>query len=281
MATSKKSYDELMAELQEPEAPFAPQAANEDAWDDVPEEFGTRITHPPGTYVLRLGANLNGLWESLEAKDAEKQPLKQFEGDKGIRIRANFTDIDSLVIVRGPSPDLEGLPFETRIDNRARIRNFNDIAKGAAPILVSDLDYLLRALGATQRPGIGQNRQFMALLAGDPRLNLKGFANALFTADFEWSGYCNPTKNAKVWLRDPSNPQAEPYQADWVDPQTQQPRMGCGARTYQNDWPKIAGGKFSPTGLCKGSKKKAGCGYAIIYPYGNLRNFKPAPPTVK
>lgn len=283
MATSKKSYDEIMAELQEPDVPFAPAAADGDAWDDVPEEFGSRITHPPGTYVLRLGPNLNGVWEMIEAKDAEKQPLKQFEGDKGIRVRATFTDIDSLVIVRGPTPDLEGLPFETRIDNRARIRNYNDVAKGAAPILVSDLEYLLRALGATQRPGVGQNRQFMALLAGDPRLNLPGFANACFTADFEWSGYCNPTKTARVlYPADIANggTHAEPHVEDWIDAQTKQPRMGCGARTYQADWPKLPGGKFSPTGVCKGSKKKAGCGYAIIYPYGNLRNFKPAPPAI-
>lgn len=281
MASSKKSYDEVMAELGEPEVAFAPPPpeGGADAWEDVPEEFGTRVTHPPGTYVLRLANNLNGCWETIEAKDKEKQPLKQYEGDKGFRIRANFTDIDSLVIVRGPTPELEGLPFETRIDNRARVRNFNDVAKGQAPILVSDLDYLLRALGATQRPGIGQNRQFMALLAGDPRLNLPGFAGALFTADFEWSGYCNPEKVAKVWYPADAT-HTEPHIEEWIDNQTKQPRMGCGARTYQPDWPKVAG-KFSPTGICKGSKNKTGCGYAVIYPYGNLRNFKPAPPMVK
>ncbi len=278
MASSKKSYDEIMAELQEPEAPFAAAGAGgaDDAWDDIPEEFGSRVTHPPGTYVLRLPQTLNGLWEMVEAKDAQKQPLSQFEGDKGIRVRAVFSDVDALVIVRGPTPDLEGLPFDTRIDNRARTRNYNDVAKGAPAILASDMDYLLRALGATMRPGIGQNKQFMALLAGDPKLNLKGFAGACFTADFEWSGYCNPTKGARIWYpADATHP--EPHIEDWIDAQTQQPRMGCGARTYQNDWPK-KDGKFLSTGLCKGSKKQAGCQYAVIYPYGNLRNFKPAPP---
>lgn len=289
-AGGKKSYDELMAELQEPEVAFAPPTPGEaDAWDDVPDEYSTRITHPPGDYVLRMPMTLGALWEMIEAKDQNKQPLVQYglelpEGapgrDKGIRVRANFSDLDSLVIVRGPTPDLEGQPFETRLDNRARIRNHREVAQGSAPILVSDLEYLLRALGATQRPAIGQNRQFMALLAGDPKLNLPGYAGALFTATFEWSGYCNPEKNAKRWFpADEAHP--EPYIGDWIDAQTQAPRIGCGARTYQNDWPKIAGGKFSPTGMCKGSKKQMGCQYAVIYPYGSLRNFRPAPPGIK
>lgn len=281
MASSKKSYDEIMAELAEPEVPFAAASADGgDVWDDVPEEFGTRTTHPPGDYIFRLSASLKTCWDTFEAKDADGQPLNQFEGDKGIRVRMVLNDLDALTIVRGPTPDLEGMPFETRFDNRARIRNYQDVAKGQAPILVSDLEYLLRALGATQRPAIGQNRHFMALLAGSAQHNLPGYAGALFQATCEWSGSCNPEKQAKVWYpADATHP--EPRIDVWFDQQTQQPRMGCGARTYQPDWPKVAGGKFAPTGMCKGSKKKVGCQYAVLYPFASLRNFKPAPPGLK
>ena len=280
----KKTYDQLMAELpQEPEVPFIQAGAGgTEAWEDLPEEYTPRITHQPGQYIVKMPQTLGALWETFEAKDAEGQPLNQYEGDKGIRVRMAFSELDCLTIVRGPSLDLEGQQFDTRIDNRARIRNYRELQQGAKPIWGSDMDYLLRALGCPVRPATGQNRQYMALFNGDPSKSLPGYAGALFAFDWEWSGWCNPSKQCQVqYPADPANGKPEPFVDGWVNPQTQQPVMGCDARTYQSDWPKIAGGKFAPRGKCVGSKKKAGCQHALLYPFGRMRNFKPAPPGLK
>jgi hypothetical protein len=129
----------------------------------------------------------------------------------GTRINGVFDSDAPLVIVQSPAKAYDGEEFSYRISNVPRERT-------KEKILVSDMDLLLRALGETKKPATN-----------------KGYAQALqkyagkeFGATVEFSYRCNPSREAYFDVGDGTQQAAEG-------------RMGCGARYYQRDVPKVEG----------------------------------------
>lgn len=217
-------------------------------FDNMPDQRGS-FAPPlyPGTYRFKLPVRLSAeleIWDTLTT-------------ERGPRLNVLFQDASGLVIVQSPGGTKDGEMFETRISAAER----NRARRGEAEQLVSDLDYLLRdGLKATTRPAT--NLQYAQALIAN--------AGKEFTADVEWSWYCNKKNDIRV--------------DDGAGGSTVvEGQKGCEARYYMggnNGIQKTLSDPNDPKSaliwpervVCSG-KDGVPCG-ALIRAYANLRNFR-------
>lgn len=223
-----------MASLTELAGKLSADPLEQDVADltQLPEQMGMRTpTLQPGPYIFQLPA-LPALRECFDVSEDGKTLMAKFREDA------------ALTIVQAPDASLNGKPHGNMITSRARARGRGDNAPK-----VSDLDYLLSALGDTKRPA-----------------TLEGYGKALlphagkrFGADVELSYYCNDKKPVRV-----VDDQGSTISLDGKDGRTLQ--NGCGARFYQKDVEKGEDGKWP-------NKLACDCN-AVLYAQENLVRFR-------
>ena len=217
-------------------------------FDKMPEQRGT-YGPPlyPGTYRFKLPT----LRPDLDVWDHR-------DTDKGVRLLVNFEGASALTIVQSPQGKHDGESFEWSVSNQ----EFNRARQGEPEQLASDLDFLLRDAFKIQKRPVSNLGFAQALIA---------LSGKEFTADNEWTWYCN--KNRNIYVLDGAGASRE------VDGQ-----KGCGAKYYQggrtgvekvlsdpND-PKSP--QVWPERIICGGKDGIPCG-AAVRAYPNLRNFRP------
>lgn len=201
---------------------------------DLPE-YGSFTPPPqPGTYRFQLPRDLSNLFDMVDVTIDDK-PAQ--------RIKMIFDKDHPLMIVSSANGKHVGEPFETRLSNVERQRG----KKGGDGPRVSDLDYLLKALGETSRPGsnTAMGRK------------LQTFGGKEFSGDIEYSWVCNDKKNIRT-KRDPNDPNSP------TDEVQNQP--GCGRKYYAKDVPKLADGTTPLQIQCE-------CG-GIVRAFANLNNIR-------
>jgi len=175
--------------------------------DELPAQMGMRTpTLQPGPYVFQLPP-LTALREAFDVVNREGKPQ---------RIVAIFNEDAPLLIVQTPPEykDLIGKPFRNRISNVERKRGAAD---SNAPS-VSDMDYLLQALGEKALPT--SNEAYINTL-------LK-HAGKTFGASVELSYYCNEKKPVRVDGADGTTVVLDGEEG-------REKRLGCRTRFYQKD----------------------------------------------
>ncbi len=203
------------------------------SFDDIPENIGQSFPDPPqpGAYRFRLPADMGAIWAVVESEK------------RGTRINAVFEDDDALVIVQSPGQAHDGEAFRWRCSNVPRERT-------KEKILVSDMDLILRALGETARPKT--NKAYA--------LAFQKYAGKEFGATEEFSWRCDAKRAA--YFDDGNGGTAK------VDDGAGGERVGCGARYYQRDVPKVEGG-YPVRITCSNPE----CG-ASVRAFPNLTGFK-------
>jgi hypothetical protein len=197
---------------------------------DLPE-FGTFREPPqPGSYRFQLPDDLSAIWDVYDTP--AKQPPQ--------RIRAMFDKDHPLLIVQSPGGKMNNEPFETRISNEERSRGKDK------SIVASDMDYLLRALKVTQKPG--SNRAYIDAM--------KLQAKKQFGADIRFSWKCSDSRNIRV--RDAQGAVQEV-----------EGRKGCNTAFYQEDLPN--GGKDASGNVP--TQIQCTCG-ALLRAFANLDNIR-------
>lgn len=195
------------------------QVGGEVDFDNLPKVGGFTPLLQPGRYRFKLPANLSDIFELVESKN-------------GQRIQAVFDQNAPLVIVKAPEVSKEriGEPLQQRISNVERPR-------GKDKVLVSDMDYLLKALGSTTKPKT--NQAYGAELAKH--------GGKEFDADIEVQYSCNPNKD--IYVDDGTG-----------NTTVVEEKKGCGARYYQKDVEGLkADGKFPERITCSGEN----CGASL------------------
>lgn len=189
-------------------------------FNNMPEQGGGRTPPPqPGTYRFRLPETLG-----------PEQFKKVDSTDFGPRVQVKFDENAPLLIVQAPASAIDRVntPFETSLSNVPR----NRARKGQPAQNVSDADYLLRALGITERPAT--NRAYAEVLIAAAKEGRE------FTADIEWSWRCNDKRDAYFTVEDPDNPgQTKSDRIPLVDEAgnaiPDKFRQGCGKGHYQQN----------------------------------------------
>lgn len=225
-------------------ADFAGAALPTYSADQIPDEYRFVPPPQPQELELRLPTNCRTIWDRMDMKDKETGAVK------AVRAVVIFGGDDPLTIVAAADPKLNGTVLPTiRITNAERNRS----RKGEPEVLISDLVYLLRALGSTN-PMPPTNQGYVEELAK--------FAARGFRAELEWGGYCNPDRPVYVEqvLPDGSTQVAKGLNGDGTE------AVGCGKRHYQQNWPRLVDGSYAPRMTCS-------CG-ASLRPNLQLRNFK-------
>ncbi len=199
--------------------------------DNLPD-FGTFKEPPqPGAYRFRLPDDLSAIWDVYDTPT--KLPPQ--------RVRAIFDKDHPLLIVQSAGGRYNNEPFETRISNEERKRGKDK------DIVASDMDYVLRALKFTTKPG--SNKAYIEAM--------KLQAKKEFGADIRFSWKCSADRNIRV--KDAAGVSQEV-----------QGRPGCGATYYQEDL--VQGGKGAdgqvPTQI------QCVCGAALRC-FANLDNIRP------
>jgi hypothetical protein len=208
-------------------------------FDAIPENIGQSFPDPPqpGTYRFKLppAGVMKAIWAKVDSQN------------HGERINAIFEDDSALTIVQSPGKEHDGEAFRWRCSNVPRERT-------KEKILVSDMDLLLRALGATIRPKT--NAAYAQAL-------LK-HAGQEFTAAIEFSWNCNPKKDIYV---DDGNGSTAVVEG----------KVGCGTRYYQRDVAKVASNPDDPASP-KGYPVRITCSNpdcgASVRAFPNLTAFK-------
>lgn len=219
---------------------LSPKALKDDVpdFDALPAERGSFTPPPqPGSYRFKLPKVINN-FDTIQTKD------------HGERITVIFDAESPLIIEQSPAGKYNGDTFETRLNNAPR-------ARGKEKILVSDLDYLLRAKGVTKKPA--SNLAYAQ--------EVQKLAEKSFGADIEWSWGCNDRRAARFLAEDGSSVKVEDP-ASTLDGEDAGFKAGCGARYYQGDVSKVEG-EFPLTITCATPE----CG-AQVRAFANLRNFK-------
>ena len=165
---------------------------------NLPKTDGFTPMFQPGRYRFELPTNLQEVWDTVDAQ-------------VGQRITAVFDQAAPLKVVQAPDKERVGEPFQTRISNVER-------ARGKDKILVSDLDYLLKALGVTQKPKTNQ-AYIQALLP---------MGGKEFPATVEVQYQCSDKRDKYVDDGQGGTTQVEG-------------QKGCGARYYQKDIERVGG----------------------------------------
>lgn len=209
------------------------------SFDDIPENLGQSFADPPQPGKFRF---------KLPVIAVAKPMWKPIATENyGKRFAILFEDSNELVIVQSPGGKDNGTTFRTRLTNAPRER-------GKEKILVSDIDLLLRAKGITKRPA--DNPAYAAAIVS--------LSEQEFGADIEYSYRCDDTK--PIYVDDGQGGQ-----------QKVEDKMGCGARYYQRDVPKVPINPMDPASplvqplriQCTNQE----CG-ALIRAYANLGGFK-------
>lgn len=197
------------------------------SFDDIPENLGQPFLDPPQPGKYRF---------RLPA-DMSRIWAKVDTSDYGERINAVFDQDAPLTIVQSPNGEHDGEEFRWRCSNVPRERT-------KEKILVSDMDLVLRAFGETKRPG--NNKAYAQ--------TLMKYAGKEFGAFEEFSYRCDDKRDA--YFDDGAGGQ-----------QKVEGRMGCGARYYQRDVPKVDG--LQPVRITCSNPE---CG-ASIRAFPNLTGF--------
>lgn len=153
---------------------------------------------PPGPVRLRLPAKMGDIWESV-VKDGKTY------------LKAVFDQNAPLIVVQATDTNTIGDPYNARLTNIPRPR-------GKDKLLISDMDFLLKALGHKGKPKT--NPEYAAALLQ--------YAGQDFPAKNEWQWYCNDKKDI--------------YVSDGQGGSAQVPGTpGCGRTYYQKDVDKVNG----------------------------------------
>lgn len=257
---ANKTFQEVMAALKPEEKP-------QEIPEEIPEERGEYREPPqPGPYRFQCPASIENCFDIIEVavKDGEGKVVNGADGKPQTYQRVNviFAEANALTIIQAPSKSkVVGEPFRTRISNVERNRF---IGKNQT-VKVPDLLYLLRVFDPGVRPRT--NEEYIQLC-------LKLLPNAIFGADIEWTGFCNPKKDARFRFDDEKG--GFVYEEAKEEGATEN-KKGCGLHVYQKDWPHdangyaaraqcLAGGVDPQTGAAK-------CG-AWLYPFAGLLRFK-------
>jgi hypothetical protein len=211
-------------------------------FDQIPAERGAYVPPPqPGSYRFAFPAKI----DNFDVITTEKY---------GERVVVIFDADTPLTIVQSKDKAHDGEAYRTRLNNVPRER-------GREKILVSDLDYLLKAKGVSlPAPKVRTNRDYLK--------GVVSLAGQQFGADQEFSYSCNPKRAAR--FRDADGTLVtEEDPSSTLDGDDAGLKAGCGNRYYQSDIPKVDG--VQPLEIdCTNPE----CG-AVIRAFGNLRNFKP------
>lgn len=217
--------------------------------DAIPDEFGPPSTlFYPGAYRFKLPADLTHLWEKVEVTVNDQGVADAAGTKKGERVQIEFTSADPLIIEQSLDPDVIGQAFTCRISNVER----NRARKGEPKVYVSDMTYLLRALGS-KNPAPKSNLEFVKELCA--------LAGRSFGATLEYSTYCNKTRDAQqaVFGEDGTMTLVQLTNTEGA------PVQGCGKRYYMSDWPKNEDGVYLDRRTCE-------CG-ASLRAFNQVRSF--------
>lgn len=194
--------------------------------EDLPEYGGFADPPQPGPYRFKMPGDLSKVWDVFDAQ-------------KGQRVRMQFDRDNALLIVQSPGGKANGETFQVGLSNLERPR-------GKEKIEVSDLDYLLKALGEKVRPT--SNKGYIDLIVKH--------AGAEFGGDITYSFQCRADKPVRAMQDDGTV-------------QVVESQMGCGKRLYQKDITgfRDAEGKYPTQIQCPD------CG-AMLRTFGNLENIR-------
>lgn len=173
------------------------EALPEQSYDDLPETGAFAPPPQPGPYRFQLPGTFN---------------MEEYNTPDGKRLRVIFDKDHALLIVNSPGGKLNGDTYQTRVSNQAR-------ARGKQKIMVSDMDYLLRALGVKSRPK--DNPGFAELLLAA--------AGKQFSGDIAFSYKC--AKDKEIRVLDEATGKTEKVEGS----------VGCGKAYYQRDVAKVEG----------------------------------------
>jgi hypothetical protein len=202
-------------------------------FDNLPKVGGFTPLLQPGKYTFQLPAAA-ALGQAFDVVDSKQ----------GKRLQVIFDSSAPLLVVASPTNARNGEPFQQRISNVER-------GRGKDKILVSDLDYLLRALGHKSKPKT--NPEYAQAILSHAGEKFQG------TIEVQYS--CNANKN--IWVDDGTGNATEV-----------EGKPGCGARYYQKDVAdqKDSNGMFPERITCGGEN----CG-ASLRAFAQLSVFEPAP----
>ena len=213
---------------------------------DQPQGF-SRMPQPR-SYTIRLPENLISAWERFDYNHPlSGQPLEgvflKFDGEHALVISGDDFKGENV-----------GESLRTNISGYLYKVNEKGQRRKDGHILVSDLMYLVRALGGSY-PQSAKN--------SDKITYINGLASGKeVKADWEWSSFCNPKKD----VYDESGKRSEG-------------NKGCGQRYFQSQMTKKDGvysERFTCTGeITQADGTKVPCG-ASLRAFGNLTRFKPA-----
>lgn len=245
---STKSYQEVMKSLTKEQI--------DTDYENIPPEMGAFREPPqPGAFRFKAPQGIENCFDIIEVTQRDAEGKAIIGADKKPqtyqRVSINFEGGNELTIIQSPSQKYNDEPFRTRISNIERKRF---VAKGQF-VKVSDLTYLFRALTPESKPKT--NQEFIELA-------LKVLPGAEFGADVEWSGSCNPERDAFFAFEDPNSGETI-YEAYKEEGQTEN-KKGCGKRIFSNKWPKADGGGYAERAQCE-------CG-AWLRPFASLARFK-------
>lgn len=239
-----------MARLQE--LGLTQERVGTEDFDKMPKQrtSGDFTPLPPGPYRFRLPK----LTVDMDVWD-------QRQTERGARLVVKMTDTAALLVVQSPGGAHDGETYNWTVSNQ----EFNRARRGEPEQMASDLDFLFRdAFKIAKRPqnNPGYAQQLMAL------------AGKEFTADVEWSWYCNDEKNIRV--------------PDGQGGYTEIEQKGCGTKFFQGGKNGVQKAPADPSqpvgpnnplvwperiGPCPG-KDGVPCG-ASIRAFPNLRNLRP------
>lgn len=185
--------------------------------DKLPKGGSFTAMLQPGTYRFRLPANLNTLFDKVTSQ-------------KGERIKIIFDQNAPLTIIQAPEQYKAriGEPFTGSVTNVERPR-------GKDKIEVSDMDYLLKALGHKTRPKT--NKEYAEALLQ--------YAGKEFASKVEVSYRCRDDKN--IYVEDEQGSAREVPD-----------RKGCGAKYYQSSVDKLPDGTYPERITCAGLDGQCG-----------------------
>ena len=202
-------------------------------FDNLPKVGGFTPLLQPGDYTFQLPA-AQALGQAFDVIDAKV----------GKRLQVIFDQNAPLQVVASPNNARNGEPFQQRISNVERER-------GKDKILVSDLDYLLRALGHPTKPKTNPEYA-QAILA---------HAGEQFKGRIEVQYSCNEKKN--IWAPTGVGDAVEEIED----------KKGCGTRYYQKDVAdqRDEHGNYPERIICGGEN----CG-ASLRAFAQISVFSPA-----
>jgi hypothetical protein len=214
----------------------------------MPEQRGGFGPLPqPGTYRFKV-----------PTFDASSPVFDTITTQKGARLNLKFEGAFALTIIQSSGNAHNGEAFEWRLSNQ----EFNRSRKGEPDIFVSDMDYILRdVLKQEKRP---------ATNVAYGQAMIKAFSGAEFTADEEFTWFCNPKNDIRV-----DDGQGGTTVVEGT--------KGCESRYYQggkNGVQKVHADENDPASplvyperiTCNG-KDGVPCG-AVIRAFPRLRNFR-------